>query len=153
MERALSTESKFREKLPLNRWKVSDSKLLRVGHRNVRERNDDIQILYVVEDDLDDAWKVFNNFSFEHFKNVFVIILEIFDFKSEHVEKFLKFLSLEIKMDRDVYLQFYMRDMKFYVNPKASNAFEEIKEVANYITDTNENDGVAKAIEHLVLNS
>ena len=33
------------------------------------------------------------------------------------------------------------------------NAFEEIKEVANYITDTNENDGVAKAIEHLVLNS
>ena len=28
------------------------------------------------------------------------------------------------------------------------NAFEEIKEVANYITDTNENDGVAKAIEH-----
>ena len=35
----------------------------------------------------------------------------------------------------------------------AGNAFEEIKEVANYITDTNENDGVAKAIEHLVLNS
>ena len=34
-----------------------------------------------------------------------------------------------------------------------NNAFEEIKEVANYITDTNENDGVAKAIEHLVLNS
>ena len=33
------------------------------------------------------------------------------------------------------------------------NAFEEIKEVANYITDTHENDGVAKAIKHLVLNS
>ena len=33
------------------------------------------------------------------------------------------------------------------------NAFEEVKKAANYITDTNENDGVAKAIEHLVLNS
>ena len=33
------------------------------------------------------------------------------------------------------------------------NAFEEVKEAANYITDTNENDGVAKAIEYLVLNS
>lgn len=31
------------------------------------------------------------------------------------------------------------------------NAFDEIKEVANYITDTNENDGVAKAIEKFVL--
>jgi len=33
------------------------------------------------------------------------------------------------------------------------NAFDEIKEIANYITDTNENDGVAKAIEKFVLNS
>lgn len=32
------------------------------------------------------------------------------------------------------------------------NAVDEIKEIAQYITDTNENDGVAKAIEHLVLN-
>lgn len=31
------------------------------------------------------------------------------------------------------------------------NAFEEIKAMANYITDTNENDGVAKAIEKFVL--
>lgn len=31
------------------------------------------------------------------------------------------------------------------------NAFDEIKEIANYITDTNENDGVAKAIEKFVL--
>ena len=31
------------------------------------------------------------------------------------------------------------------------NAFEEIKKVANYITDTNENDGVAKVIEKFVL--
>ena len=30
---------------------------------------------------------------------------------------------------------------------------KEVKKTANYITDTNENDGVAKAIEHLVLNS
>ena len=32
------------------------------------------------------------------------------------------------------------------------NAFEEVKEAANYITDSNENDGVAKAIEKFVLN-
>lgn len=31
------------------------------------------------------------------------------------------------------------------------NAFDEVKKVANYITDTNENDGVAKAIEKFVL--
>ena len=31
-------------------------------------------------------------------------------------------------------------------------AFEEVKEAANYITDSNENDGVAKAIEKFVLN-
>ena len=31
------------------------------------------------------------------------------------------------------------------------NAFDEIKEVANYITDSNEEDGVAKAIEKFVL--
>lgn len=31
------------------------------------------------------------------------------------------------------------------------NAFDEIKEKADYITDTNENDGVAKAIEKFVL--
>lgn len=31
------------------------------------------------------------------------------------------------------------------------NAFEEVKEVADYITDTNENDGVAKAIEKFIL--
>lgn len=31
------------------------------------------------------------------------------------------------------------------------NAFEEVKKAANYITDTNENDGVAKAIEKFVL--
>ena len=31
------------------------------------------------------------------------------------------------------------------------NAFAEVKEVANYITDSNENDGVAKAIEKFVL--
>lgn len=31
------------------------------------------------------------------------------------------------------------------------NAFDEVKEVANYITDTNENDGVAKAIEKFIL--
>lgn len=31
------------------------------------------------------------------------------------------------------------------------NAFEEVKKVANYITDTNENDGVAKVIEKFVL--
>lgn len=32
------------------------------------------------------------------------------------------------------------------------NGFEEVKEVANYITDSNEEDGVAKAIEKFVLN-
>ena len=32
-----------------------------------------------------------------------------------------------------------------------ANGFEEVKEVANYITDSNENDGVAKAIEKFVL--
>lgn len=31
------------------------------------------------------------------------------------------------------------------------NAFDEIKEIANYITDTNENDGVAKTIEKFIL--
>ncbi len=31
------------------------------------------------------------------------------------------------------------------------NAFDEVKEAANYITDTNENDGVAKAIEKFIL--
>lgn len=31
------------------------------------------------------------------------------------------------------------------------NAFEEVKEIANYITDTNENDGVAKTIEKFIL--
>ena len=31
------------------------------------------------------------------------------------------------------------------------NAFDEIKEAANYITDTNDNDGVAKAIEKFIL--
>lgn len=31
------------------------------------------------------------------------------------------------------------------------NAFHEVKEIANYITDTNENQGVAKAIEKFVL--
>lgn len=31
------------------------------------------------------------------------------------------------------------------------NAFESVKKIANYITDTNENDGVAKAIEKFVL--
>ena len=31
------------------------------------------------------------------------------------------------------------------------NAFEEVKEAANYITDTNDNDGVAKAIEKFIL--
>ena len=33
-----------------------------------------------------------------------------------------------------------------------ANAFDEVKEAANYITDSNENDGVAKAIEKFVLN-
>ena len=32
------------------------------------------------------------------------------------------------------------------------NAFDEVKEAADYITDTNENDGVAKAIEKFILN-
>lgn len=32
------------------------------------------------------------------------------------------------------------------------NAFDEVKEKANYVTDTNDNDGVAKAIEKFVLN-
>lgn len=32
------------------------------------------------------------------------------------------------------------------------NAFEEVKKAANYITDSNENDGVAKVIEKFVLN-
>ncbi|MCE9656183.1 sugar-phosphatase [Clostridium celatum] len=32
-----------------------------------------------------------------------------------------------------------------------ANAFEEVKEVANYITDSNEEDGVAKAIEKFIL--
>ena len=32
-----------------------------------------------------------------------------------------------------------------------ANGFDEVKEVANYITDSNENDGVAKAIEKFVL--
>ncbi|WP_066895122.1 sugar-phosphatase [Clostridium nigeriense] len=32
-----------------------------------------------------------------------------------------------------------------------ANAFEEVKEAANYITDSNENDGVAKAIEKFIL--
>ena len=32
------------------------------------------------------------------------------------------------------------------------NALEEKKKAANYITDSNENDGVAKAIEKFVLN-
>ena len=32
-----------------------------------------------------------------------------------------------------------------------ANAFDEVKEAANYITDTNENDGVAKAIEKFIL--
>lgn len=32
-----------------------------------------------------------------------------------------------------------------------ANAFDEVKEAANYITDSNENDGVAKAIEKFVL--
>lgn len=31
------------------------------------------------------------------------------------------------------------------------NAFDSVKKIANYITDTNENDGVAKAIEKFVL--
>ena len=31
------------------------------------------------------------------------------------------------------------------------NAFDEVKKAANYITDTNENDGVAKAIEKFIL--
>ena len=31
------------------------------------------------------------------------------------------------------------------------NAFDEVKEIANYITDTNENDGVAKVIEKFIL--
>ncbi|MDZ7548132.1 HAD hydrolase family protein, partial [Clostridium perfringens] len=31
------------------------------------------------------------------------------------------------------------------------NAFDEIKEIADYITDTNENDGVAKVIEKFIL--
>ena len=31
------------------------------------------------------------------------------------------------------------------------NAFPEVKEIANYITDSNENDGVATAIEKFVL--
>ena len=31
------------------------------------------------------------------------------------------------------------------------NAFEEVKKAANYITDSNEDDGVAKAIEKFVL--
>ena len=31
------------------------------------------------------------------------------------------------------------------------NAFKEVKEAANYITDNNENDGVATAIEKFVL--
>lgn len=31
------------------------------------------------------------------------------------------------------------------------NAFDEVKEAADYITDTNENDGVAKAIEKFIL--
>ena len=33
------------------------------------------------------------------------------------------------------------------------NAFDSVKKIANYITDTNENDGVAKAIEKFVLGS
>ncbi|MBD7913576.1 sugar-phosphatase [Clostridium sp. Sa3CUN1] len=32
-----------------------------------------------------------------------------------------------------------------------ANAFDEVKEAANYITDSNENDGVAKAIEKFIL--
>ena len=32
-----------------------------------------------------------------------------------------------------------------------ANGFEEVKEAANYITDSNEEDGVAKAIEKFVL--
>lgn len=31
------------------------------------------------------------------------------------------------------------------------NAFDEVKEVANYITKSNEDDGVAKAIEKFIL--
>ena len=31
------------------------------------------------------------------------------------------------------------------------NASEEMKSLANYVTDTNDNDGVAKAIENFVL--
>ena len=33
-----------------------------------------------------------------------------------------------------------------------ANAFDEVKEAANYITDSNEYDGVAKAIEKFILN-
>ena len=32
-----------------------------------------------------------------------------------------------------------------------ANAFDEVKKAANYITDSNEDDGVAKAIEKFVL--
>ena len=31
------------------------------------------------------------------------------------------------------------------------NAFDEVKEAADYITDSNDNDGVAKAIEKFIL--
>ena len=31
------------------------------------------------------------------------------------------------------------------------NAFDEVKAVANYITDSNDNDGVAKVIEKFIL--
>ena len=77
---------------------------------------------------------------------IMVLLLSLIHILAKHLgvkqEEVMTFGDAENDLDMIVYAG---------MGVAMANAFDEVKKAANYITDSNEDDGVAKAIEKFVL--